>query len=413
MTHRILSVLLAGALTGELFAEDNWPQFRGPTGRGHSTAANVPNSWDESKIAWTAELKGSGQSSPVVWGDQVFLTGASDDGTERYLMCLSKTDGKMLWSETITSDSPEEIHAMNSRATPSCATDGEHVVAFFGPAGIHCFSTKGEKKWSVDLGIFAGSWGIAASPIILDGKVIQNCDSEGDSRLVALSLEDGSEVWSTKRDEKPKGGWSTPILIDTGERKELVLNGEFGVNAYDPETGKELWFCEGFNGRGAPVPDFANGNLYVVNGKPGDTYCVKPGGSGDVTKTHRLWNSSRKGGRDLPSPVVVDGYLFISSMSGIVSCYDAGTGEVLYTERLVEEGAVEVAAAPLVANGLIYLQTVSGGDVAVIRPGKALDIVSVNSLGDSAKDETFRATITPSGGKLLIRSGTTLYAVGE
>lgn len=413
MSYRLLPVLLISVLSGELPAEENWAQFRGPTGRGHTLATNLPTSWDESNIIWKTELKGSGQSSPVVWGDEVFLSGASEDGTERYVMCFSKTDGSLVWSETVVSDSPEEIHSMNSRATPSCVTDGKNVVAFFGPAGIHCFTTKGEKQWSVDLGIFAGSWGIAASPIIVDGKVIQNCDSMGGSRLVALNLEDGSEIWSTRREEKPRGGWSTPILIDTGERRELVLNGEFGVRGYDPDSGKELWFCEGFNGRGTPVPEFADGKLYVVNGKPGDTYCVQPGGSGNVTNTHRLWSASRKGGRDLPSPVVVDGYLFISSMSGIVSCYDADTGEIFYSERLVDTGSVEVAAAPLVANGLIYLQTVTGGDVVVIRPGKELDIVSVNTLGIDAKDETFRATITPTGGQLLIRSGTMLYAIGE
>jgi len=413
MTTRFLALALTTCLAGDALADDHWPQFRGPTGRGHTDATNVPTSWDESKIAWKANLQGSGQSSPVVWGDQIFLTGASDDGTERYLMAYSRKDGSLLWSETITHDAPEEIHAMNSRATPSCATDGKHVVAFFGPAGIHCFTMSGEKKWSVDLGIFAGSWGIAASPLIVDNKVIQNCDSMGDSRLVALNIEDGTTVWSTPRDEKPRGGWSTPILIDTGERKEFVLNGEFGVRGYDPETGKELWFCEGFNGRGAPMPDFADGKLYVVNGKPGDTYCVKPGGSGNVTETHRLWHSSRKGGRDLPSPVVVDGYLFITSMSGIASCYDAETGEVFYTERLVDPGAVEIAAAPTVANGLIYLQTVNGGDVVVIRPGKELDIVSVNSLGAEAENEIFRATLTPVGGQFLIRSGITLYAIGK
>ncbi|MEM7600244.1 MAG: PQQ-binding-like beta-propeller repeat protein, partial [Verrucomicrobiota bacterium] len=325
----LLTFSLAASLSFEAIAEENWSQFRGPTGRGHSDSTSVPTAWDESSIVWKTPLKGSGQSSPVVWGNRIFLTGASDDGLERYVMAYSKSDGSLLWSHTITSDSPEEIHAMNSRATPSCVTDGENVVAFFGPAGLHCFTTTGEKRWSVDLGVFAGSWGIAASPIILDGKVIQNCDSMGTSRLVALNIEDGTTVWSTRRDEKPRGGWSTPILIDAGEREELVLNGEFGVRGYDPETGHELWFCEGFNGRGSPIPDFADGKLYVVNGKPGDTYCVKPGGSGDVSNSHRLWNSSRKGGRDLPSPAVVDGYLFITSMSGIASCYDAETGETL------------------------------------------------------------------------------------
>lgn len=158
------------------------------------------------------------------------------------------------------------------------------------------------------------------------------------------------------------------------------------------------------------MPDYANGKLYVVNGKPGDTYCVKPGGSGDVTDTHMLWHAPRKGGRDLPSPSVVDDYLFISSMSGIATCYDAETGKPHYVERLGE--GVEIAAAPLAANGLLYLQTVKGGDVIVIRPGEELDIVAVNSLGSDAEDEIFRSTISPIGKQLFIRSGTTLYCVG-
>ncbi|MEM6279135.1 MAG: PQQ-binding-like beta-propeller repeat protein [Verrucomicrobiota bacterium] len=411
MIHRILSLFLSLTLASELFAQENWTQFRGPTGRGHAEAGKIPHSWDESSIVWKSELQGSGQSSPVVYGDRIFLTGASEDGTERYVMGLSKKDGSLLWMHTVKFDAPEEVHKMNSHATPTCATDGENVVAFFGPAGLFCFTVTGEKRWAVNLGTFEGSWGIAASPIIYNGKVIQNCDSAGYSRLVAVSIEDGTTVWSTNREPKPRGGWSTPILIETEEKKELVLNGEFGVRGYDPESGRELWFCEGFNGRGAPIPDFADGKLYVVNGKPGDTYCVEPGGSGNVSDSHRVWHASRKGGRDLPSPAVVDGYLFITSMSGIASCYDAETGEVLYTERLFEEGAVEIAAGPLVANGLVYLQTVNGGDVVVIRPGKELDIVAVNSLGEQAADEIFRATLTPNDGKIFIRSGTTLYAI--
>lgn len=412
MNRTIVTLLaLAACLSSlETTAEENWPQFRGPTGRGHSESAELPVSWNETNIAWKAELKGSGQSSPVNWGDRIFLTGASDDGTERYVQCLSRKDGTVLWNATIENGKPEEFHAMNSRATPSCATDGEHVVAFFGPAGLHCFTVEGEKKWSVDLGDFPGSWGIAASPILFDGKVIQNCDATGASRLVALDLADGSIAWETPREDKPRGGWSSPILIDYEGRQELVLNGEFGVRAYDPNSGKELWFCKGFNGRGSPMPDYANGKLYVVNGKPGDTYCVKPGGSGDVTDTHMLWHAPRKGGRDLPSPSVVDDYLFISSMSGIATCYDAETGKPHYVERLGE--GVEIAAAPLAANGLLYLQTVKGGDVIVIRPGEELDIVAVNSLGSDAEDEIFRSTISPIGKQLFIRSGTTLYCVG-
>jgi len=403
---------LAGlALAGPVAAEENWPQFRGPTGRGHSEAKNVPVSWNEASVAWRAELKGTGQSSPVNWGDRIFLTAASDDGMERYVMCLSRENGKMLWEDTIASESPEKTHRMNSRATPTCATDGERVFAFFGPAGLHAYSVTGEKQWSVDLGDFPGVWGIAASPVIVDGKVIQNCDASGRSRLVALDAETGEIVWETPREEKPRGGWSTPILIEHGDRRELVLNGEYGVRGYDPETGEELWFCEGFNGRGSPVPDYADGRLYVVNGKPGDTYCVEPGGSGDVTDTHMLWHAPRKGGRDLPSPAVVGDDLFITSMSGVASCYDAETGEVRWVERLGE--GVEIAAAPLVVDDLLYLQTVNGGDVMIIRPGEELDIVAVNSLGAEAGDEIFRATPAPIGGRLYIRSDRALYCIEE
>lgn len=408
MYLRIL-VLLALASSGVAFAEDNWSQFRGPTGRGHSEAANIPVSWSENSVAWKVDLKGSGQSSPVNWGERLFLTAASEDGTERFVMCHSLADGKVLWEKSVPCANPEDTHGMNTRATPTCATDGKHVVAFFGPGGIHCYSVEGEKLWSVDLGDFPGSWGIAASPVILGDKVIQNCDAVGASRLVALNLSDGSIAWETPREEKPRGGWSTPILVEFGGKRELVLNGEFGVRGYDPETGKELWFCKAFNGRGAPVPDFDGKHLYVVNGKPGDTYCVKPGGSGDVTDSHMVWHASRKGGRDLPSPAVVDGTLFITSMSGIATCYDAETGAPYYTERLGE--GVEIAAAPLVANGLIYLQTVTGGDVIVIRPGKELDIVAVNSLGDGAGEEIFRSTLAPIGDRIFIRSRTSLYCI--
>tara|TARA_R110002096_G_scaffold304275_1_gene499225 strand:+ start:3630 stop:4874 length:1245 start_codon:yes stop_codon:yes gene_type:complete len=414
MRPHILTFILSGlVISATAVAEESWPQFRGPSGRGHSEATGAPTSWDESSVIWKTALKGSGQSSPVNAGDRIFLTGASDDGSERYLMCLSAKSGEMIWEDTLACANPEDFHAMNSQATPTCATDGETVVAFFGPGGLHAYSVDGEKKWAIDLGDFPGDWGVAASPVILDGKVIQNCDALGVSRLVAVDLETGKIAWDTPREDKPRGGWSTPILIEHEGKREFVLNGEFGVRGYDPESGEELWFCEAFNGRGSPVPEFANGKLYVVNGKPGDTYCVTPGGSGNVTNSHMVWHASRKGGRDLPSPTVVDDYLFITSMSGIATCYDAANGKPYYVERLSENEGIEVAAAPLVIDGLIYLQTVVGGDVVVIRPGESLDIVSVNSLGDDAKDEIFRATIAPIGGHLYLRSGTTLYCVGQ
>jgi outer membrane protein assembly factor BamB len=174
----------------------------------------LPTQWDASKVLWKAKLKGSGQSSPAQWEDQLFLTGGSADGKERYVMCLSSKDGSTQWEDTIACAAPEAIHNMNSYATPSCATDGKIVVAYFGPGGLHAWDLAGKKLWSLDLGMGGGTWGFAASPVIIEGKVIQNCDSEGPSRLVAVDAATGKIAWETPRETKPKGGWSTPTLIE-------------------------------------------------------------------------------------------------------------------------------------------------------------------------------------------------------
>jgi len=402
----VSSLVLAHTVSGET----EWNRFRGPSGRGHTVAKDVPTQWDAGKVAWKLKLKGAGQSSAVNAGDKLFLTGASNDGTERYVFCVHRDSGKLLWEKTVKSNRAEKAHKMNSLATPTCATDGERVVAFFGPAGIHCFDLNGKKLWSRDLGVFPGAWGTAASPLILDNKVIQNCDAEGNSSLIALDKFNGEIVWTSKREDKPRGGWSTPVLIDIGKRQELVLNGEFGVRGYDPESGKELWFCKAFNGRGSPVPDFDGNNLFVVNGKPGDIYAVTPGGSGDVTKSRMKWHAERTRGRDLPSPATVNGYVLAVGMSGIATCYDAKSGKIYWSESLPLSKRGEFAAAPLVANGLVYFISVYGGETVVVKPGKKFEVVATNSLG-ADRAELFRATLSPIGGNLYARSQSTLYCI--
>jgi outer membrane protein assembly factor BamB len=296
---------------------------------------------------------------------------------------------------------------MNSWATPSAVTDGEQVVAFFGPAGIHCYDMDGEKKWSKDLGDFPGNWGIAASPVIEGNQVIQNCDATGPSRLVSLDKATGNVLWETKRNDKPRGGWSTPILIKTEKGPQLVLNGEDGAKGYDPVKGKELWFCQSFNGRGSPVPFHAHGLVYVVNGKPGDLYVVNPNGAkGDVTKTHMAWHAKRNGGRDLPSPAVIGSHVLVTAMGGVITCYDAKSGKTHWVDRL--DGAF--SGSPLIANGLYYVQN-EAGVTYVVRPNeKALEIVSSNDLGAS-NGEIFRATLSPIDGKVYTRSQSTLYCL--
>jgi outer membrane protein assembly factor BamB len=395
------ALLLATSLTA-----NNWNTFRGPTGMGDAEG-EIPAKWSDKSVQWSVQLPGTGQSSPVNWGNKLFLTTASGEGAVRSVLCLDKDSGKTIWKKDIPCGTPEGVHKMNSHATPSCATDGKCVVAFFGVAGLHCFAAEdGKTLWSrTDLGNFQGDWGIAGSPIFHGDNIIQNCDSTGPSYLLAVNKDTGKTIWKTNRETKPKGGWSTPILIDTCNRKEIVLNGEFGVKGYNAETGEELWFCKSFNGRGSPIPYYAHGLVYTVNGKPGDIYVVKPGGKGDVTNTHMAWHAKRKGGRDLPSPAVIGEQVLVTAMNGTTCAYEAKTGELTWAERL--DGAF--SGSPLIANGLYYIQN-EAGTTYVVKPGKELQVVSTNSL-PAAQGEIFRATLVPIDGKLYIRSSTTLYCV--
>jgi outer membrane protein assembly factor BamB len=385
---------------------DNWPRWRGPAGDGHSAEKNLPVKWGPSDIAWKTTLKGSGQSSPIIWGDRIFLTSALESGKKRLVICVERKSGNVLWEQEAWSGTPEQTHAQNGWATATCATDGERVVAFFGKGGLHCYTVEGKHLWSRDLGSFPGPWGTAASPIIVGDLVIQNCDAAGEGLLLAVNKADGKDVWKTPRTAPERGGWTTPVLIGEEEKQELVVNGERAVTGYDPKTGKQLWSCKSFTGRGDPTVTPGRGLLFVVNGQPGDFYAIKPGGRGDVTKSHLAWHTPRKGGRDQPSPILIGEYVTVVSMSGICTGYEAATGKPLWTERI--KGAY--ASSPVATGGLAYFQNESG-ETTVIRPGPKLDIVAQNSLG--ASGEVFRASLTPSGGQFYARSQSVLYCIGK
>lgn len=388
-------------------AAENWPRFRGPAGTGHHAGAALPTQWGPEGILWRVELKGDGHSSPVTWGQRLFLTAAAEKGGTRLVFAFDTRDGRLLWEKSIPCASPEKAHAMNSFATATCATDGERVVAFFGRAGIHSFDMEGKPLWSQTLGEFPGVWGTAASPVLVGDRVIQNCDAQGASSLVALDKKNGKVAWTTSRGEKPMGGWSTPIEIRAGTRPELVINSEQGLDAYDPATGKELWHCSGFTGRGEPVPDYARGLLFVANGKAGDVYAVRPGGSGDVSETHRAWHTPRPKVRDIASPIAVGDCVFAIDMKGSATTYDAKSGNVLWSEKI--PGAY--TASPIESGGLIYINN-EAGETLVIRPGPKYELVARNSLGDRA-GELFRASIAPIDGRLYLRSNRALYCVGR
>lgn len=405
-TVSLALLLAATAQSARLFAEPNWPAWGGPTGTSHTEETGLPLSWSADNILWKADLSGDGQSTPVIWGDRIFLTTALEKGRQRVVFAIDRRDGKVLWQQTAWTGEPEPSHVMNGWASASCATNGKVVVAFFGRGGLHAYSLDGEHLWSRDLGTFEGPWGTAASPIFYGNTVIQNCDSESkESSLLAVDYRTGANVWQTPRANMR--GWSTPILIHTPKREEVILNSHTGVRSYDPKDGHELWWCQGFNGRGEPVPAYAQGLLYCVNGLAGDIYAVRPGGEGDVTKSDRVWHTPRRAGRDLPSPVAIDKYLLVMSMAGILNCYECESGRELWKERVGEK----YSSSPLVSEGRAYFQN-DAGETTVVEPGEKLKIVGKSKL-PSEPDELFRAALVTSNGVIFIRSNRHLFAIGS
>ncbi len=386
-----------------------WAQWRGPYGTGHSNERDLPVSWNDDNVRWIAELGGRGQSSPIVWQDRIFLTIASQDGYDCAILAIDRKGGKELWKTPVRNETPEKLHSMNTWATPTCACDGEVVVASFGDGGLHCCDLSGKNLWSHDLGKFdRRGWGSGSSPVIVGDLVILTCDADNSAFMVAFNKTSGKEIWRTERPNNRS--FSTPLLIDTGKRKELVVNGHAGIHAYNPANGELLWYCLGGTGRGTPTVVTGNGMVIVVSGRSGrdgDLMAIEPGGSGDVAKTHLKW-SKKRGGRDLPSPIVVGDYLFIVNLRpGIATCYDVKSGEQLWQQRM----GGSFSASPIAVDGLIYVLS-EAGETTVIKPGKKYDEVARNRL-PSEKDEIFRACLMPYDGRIYCRSDRRLFCIGK
>ena len=403
----LISIIVLTILTNaSLAGQPQWPQWRGPHGTGHSSETGLPVRWDPSAVVWKTPLKGNGQSSPVIWNDRIFLTSALEKGKKRLVMCLSAKDGKILWEKEAWSGKPEPAHKLNGWASSTCVTDGERVYASFGKAGLHCYTVDGEHLWSKELGEFLSKnkRGTAASLVLTDDMVIFNGDSESDPYLFGIDKLSGKTMWKTKRPATE--GYSSPIIIDTGKRKEIVLNGHYFVAGYDPKTGDELWKCKSFIGRGEPVPAFADGILFVVNGQAKDVYAVRPGGKGDVTKTHMVWHTPRRSGRDQPSPIVVNGFLVVSNIAGLATCYDVTDGKPLWTARISND---KIYSSPVAAEGKVYFLN-EAGETIVLEPGKEKKIVAQNQV-TKTDAELFRASPIPYRGHFFLRSQTQLYCV--
>jgi len=417
----------------------NWPSFRGPGATGVlDTPHSTPVSWDVAanrNIAWRTAIPGLGHSSPIVWGDRVFVTTAvsSDpkavfqyplvgqpdlrtDLTKQQfkIYCLDKRTGKILWEKVAAERAPAIArHPHNSYASATPATDGKLVVAFFGSEGLYAFDLDGKMLWQQEVGpLDQGAfdvpdykWGSASSPIIYKDLVIVQCDQQKGSFLAAFDASTGKPRWRTQRDAIPS--WATPTVYEGEKRAELVTNGAEYFRGYDPATGAELWKIKGTSMISVPTPFAAHGLIYLASGyyrfiQP--IVALKPGATGEVAAEHVAWRTE-KGAPYLPTPIVYGDYFYSFNHRGILTVYNAATGERIYEQRLGEGGAF--ASSPVATGGRLYAAS-EDGDVYVVKAGPTFELLSANKM-----DEVVMATPALSNGMLIVRGLSHVFGISE
>ena len=395
----------------------DWPGFRGPNGMGVASV-KLPVSWSTAEnVAWKTKLPGPGASSPVVFGDRIYVTcytgyfvpgepGGNLADLKRHLIALERNDGRILWDRPLAAKLPEEKQIRDhgfAASTP--AVDSERVYVFHGKSGVFAFNHQGDQLWDANVGERTHGWGTASSPVLYRDLVFINASVESDS-LVALDRATGKEKWRAKG---IKESWNTPVLVKAESgRMELIVAIQGKVLAIDPMNGNPLWSCDSdITWYMVPSIVAAEGVVYCLGGRSGiASLAVKTGGSGDVTDTHRLWTS--KHGSNVSSPVYHNGYLYWAHDSrGEAYCAKAESGEVIYQKRMDRPG--QVYASSLLADGRVYHLT-RDGKMIVLAAKPEYEELAVNDLRDGG---LFNGSPVPDGNQLLIRSDKFLYCVAE
>jgi len=435
--------LLRAAQTGGNAPAANWPSFRGANAAGVGDGSAAPASWnvpEKKGVLWKTPVPGLGHSSPVVWGDRVFVTTAlsgkpdaglkvglygdiapvQDDTPHEYrVYCLDRKTGKILWERTAYKGVPKvKRHTKATHANSTAATDGRNVVAFFGSEGLYCYDPSGNLRWKKDFGLLDSGffmvpdaqWGFASSPVIHGNRVLIQCDVQKGSFVAALDLKDGREVWRTARADVPT--WGTPTVCTEGGRAQVVVNGWKHIGGYDLKTGKELWRMTGGGDIPVPTPVVGQGLIFITNahGRMSPVYAVRPTAAGDITlegtaqsNAHVAWSVPR-GGAYMQTPLVYGDYLYNCRDNGVLTCYEAKTGKQVYQERL-GTGRTGFTASAVAADGKLYY-TSEEGDVYVVKAGPKFEVLATNPMG-----EVCMATPAISEGVLLFRTQGHLVAI--
>jgi len=427
--------------TGLLFAQ-NWPGWRGD-GRGVSSEKNLPLKWsEEENVKWKTGIPGAGHSSPIVWGNRVFITTAvaEDPNVESFrggvfiggdrakpdkseytylVICLDTDQGNIQWSKAVIQQDPRtRRHTKNTYASATPTTDGKYVFASFGSAGLYCVDFEGNVIWQRDIGLLRvrQGWGTAASPVLFQNTVIVNCDSDDDSYIAAFEKTTGEPVWRTERDEG--ASWGTPFLFEAEEHTSVVTNASKRMRGYDAGTGKLLWECARGSMISVPSPVATENLVFLSSGhsmsflQPQPIIAVRSEALGDITPGRGeslsqgvAWSHPR-GGPYVPSPIAVEDYLYVPLDRGTLTCYEAQTGKIVYEKQKLGTRNT-ITASPVAGDGKIYIQT-EDGECYIVTQGAEFEILAVNKL-----DEVFCASPAVSGGKLFLRGRKHLYCIGK
>jgi outer membrane protein assembly factor BamB len=421
ITYFASAALLLSATTNTVFAE-NWPNWRGPNGDGISGEKGLPTTWSEKKnIAWKLELPGIGSSSPVVWGDRMFLT--SSEGKDLVLLCVG-TNGKLLWKEKIAAAQRGASRKdEGNEASPSAATDGKHVFVYVGTGDVACYDFEGRQQWTFNLqklyGKFSIQHGMHVTPVLHEDRLYMALITNGGHWVLAFDKATGKEVWKQKRPSDAVGesreAYTTPVLWKNGPEMNLVVLGADYTTGHSLKDGSELWRLGDLNPKSnyssalriIASPVVGPNELVVPTARGGLVVALKPGAAGEIKagSEHEAWRIT-KGAPDVPSPLVHDGLVYLQRENGVLLVLDVKTGKELYNMRL---GDGRYRASPIYADGKIYTVGRDNGTTSVIKAGPT----KIEPLGTNRLDDVFTASPVISQGRLYLRGFHSLYAISE
>lgn len=393
---------------------ENWPSWRGPQANGISNERSLPVTWSATQnVRWKAPLPGPGNSTPIVWGDRVFLTQSLDKGKRRAVLCFARADGKKIWQRGVPCTVKEVTPADNPPCSSSPVTDGQAVYANFASAGVVAYDFNGKKLWHRDLGPLRHVFGNGSSPTLYKNMLILFHGPGEPTFMIGLDKRTGKTVWKQDEhalDHQLFGTWSSPVVARLGKRDELLMclpgeqiGGDGWVKSYDPATGKELWRCVGLgaslyaSATVAPAGDV----IVAASGFYGPVMAVRPGGTGDVTTSHRLWHVAGKNPQRVGSPLVWGGYVYLADAAGFAECLDARDGKRVWKERL--EG--KLWGSILLAGGKLYVSNLEG-QTFVLATGPKFERMATNDIG-----EPTYAALAASDGQLFLRTWKHLYCL--